>query len=443
MKMTGKLAIALGLVFLSLFANGRLAAHQYFPADNDRPVPPRLANIEAIIEQGFIAYDPNYRETRAYYTAQLEPLTAQVIALQRQAKNMTCSDQMLIEARWLLEHTTDWKRLDAQLAKLANSLSNTDQAFAAQQSPKDGAWGLCYEEWFLKLDATIDALNQLAVRGAAPRYSLTFLQRIDDVGSLTAYLNSLLISDIAETGIDQRDELGAVTGVLSQLIFKPRLRQFTEEMVRGFEITDAYIEAYESFLESSQDPTTGYWGAWYRSGSKVLKSADLSLTYHTISYRRGMVMRWPQIVDTTFSIKTYEYPYGWMHNGAYNHHNNYDVVKILRYGWLHVNDRQRKQARTELDAMIEWCINGPIANDNLFEIDPTFYSSRSNYVYYAVSFLDEIGYLSGSKPFWTDRTFPNGVDLCKTLRVKLESSGLGDPSIKAAEQKLSQSCPAD
>ena len=117
---------------------------------------------------------------------------------------MACSEQILIEARWLLEHTTDWTRLDAQLGKLAESLQNTDQNFATRQSPRDGAWGLCYDEWFLKFDATIDALNLLADHGEALHYPLVFLQRIGSPDSLVTYLKGLLVSDIAETGIDRR-----------------------------------------------------------------------------------------------------------------------------------------------------------------------------------------------------------------------------------------------
>lgn len=439
-RLIARFVFAICMVAIAFTIPLTVAANPHSPAVDGRPVNTRLSETEAIIERAFILHESNYRDTRAYYTAQLKPLTAQVIALQRQAKNLSCSDQILVEARWLLEHTTDWNRLDAQITKLANSLSNTDQAFAARQSPQDGAWGVCYEEWFLRFDASIDALNQLADRGESPKYPLTFLQLIADAGSLTAYLDALLVSDIAKTGIDQRDELGAVTGALSQLLFKPYLRRFIEGEVRNFE---SYMEVYKNFLESSQDPMTGYWGAWYRSGSDVHKSADLSLTFHNISYRRGLVQRWPQILDTTFSISELEYPYGWKLDGAYNHHNNYDVVKILRYGWTHMNDSQKRQARATLDGMLEWCVSGPMAQDRLFEVDANFYSSRGNYYYYAVSFLDEIGYFNQSKRFWTNRTYPKAAALCKKLRAKLESSGFDDPPINAAIQKLSQSCPAD
>jgi hypothetical protein len=301
---------------------------------------------------------------------------------------------------------------------------------------------LCYEEWFLKLDATIDALNDLADRDEAPRYPLGFLQRIGSTRSLLIYLEGLRVSNIAETGVDQRDELGAVTGALSQILFKDYLRRFIEEDAGGLVPNSAYVDAYRGFLDSWQDPATGYWGAWYRSDGKLYKSADLSLTFHTISYRRGDVQRWPEIVDTTFAIKSFEYPYGWMHNGAYNHHNNYDVVKVLRFGWPHMSDAQMQQARTELEAMLEWRLTGPMEPDELFTTDPSFYSSRGNYFYYGVSFLDEIGYWNQSRRFWTDQDFPGAASLCHRIKARLTSLNLNSPPANAAMKKLEANCPA-
>ncbi len=170
----------------------------------DQSARQELTTTEVIIEHDFARNDPSYIVTRTGYFDRLKQLTAQLVALQKQGKGMACSEQILIEARWLLEHTTDWTRLDAQLGKLAESLQNTDQNFATRQSPRDGAWGLCYDEWFLKLDATIDALNLLADHGEALHYPLLFLERIGSLDSLITYLKGLLVSDIAETGIDRR-----------------------------------------------------------------------------------------------------------------------------------------------------------------------------------------------------------------------------------------------
>lgn len=425
-----------GLGFCFFAVQPGISAHLGQPAHLE------ISETEPIIERGFMLNDPNYAANRLVYGERMDALTARLIARQKEGGELACSDQMLIEARWLLEHTTDWARLDAQLARLAESLNHTDQTFATLQSPRDGAWGVCYNEWFHKLDATVDGLNALADNGEAPRYPLVFLRRIADRDSLLSYLEGLLVSDIERTGVDQRDELGAVTGALSQMLFKSYLRRLLDIDPQGFVVTDGYVDAYREFLDSWQEPSTGYWGAWYRTDSGLHKSTDLSLTFHTVSYRRGDVERWPELIDTTLAIKKLEYSYGWMHNGTYNHHNNYDVVKIFRYGWPQATGAQRERMRAELEAMLEWCFSMPMGSDNVFAIDPTFYSNAANYYYFGVSFLDEIGYWDRSRRFWTDRNFSGADALCQTTKSRLTSLDLDSPASEAAMRKLEANCPA-
>ena len=67
---------------------------------------------------------------------------------------------------------------------------------------------------------------------------------------------------------------------------------------------------------------------WYKSGGHIYKTTDLSITYHTIAYRNGQVNYWPRIIDTTLRISDDPYPYGWLHDGHFTNHNNYDVARI-------------------------------------------------------------------------------------------------------------------
>ena len=96
-----------------------------------------------------------------------------------------------------------------------------------------------------------------------------------------------------------------------------------------------------------QDPATGYWGPSYWSDGHLYKSADLSYTFHIISYRRGNVDHWPEIVETTMAIENEPYPFGWKHEGSYVNHNNYDVAKIFRYGWPHMSPEQKRRAASK------------------------------------------------------------------------------------------------
>ena len=399
------------------------------------------AEIQGIILREFERRDPEYLQERDTYAAKLAPLVERLIALQEKGEDMACSEQIYIENRWLLEQTANWPRLETRIDALERSMETMDQGFAREQSAQDGSWGPCYEEWFLKLDAAITALNDLADRSEFPSYPLSFLDNISDSDVLRRYLDDLLISDVVRTGIDRRDELGAVTGALSQLLFKEQLRRFVDEPAEGFSVDDEYIEAYRRFLDASQDLATGYWGAWYRVGTKLYKSADLSLTFHTISYSKGDVRLWPQIIDTTLAIKSFEYPYGWLKNGSYNHHNNYDVLKIFRYGWPHMTARQKAQARAELAAMLAWCLEPPMDPKAPFSVDATFYSSPGDYYYYGVSFFDEIGLWNPTERFWTSEDFPGALALCLSIKAQLLESRLDTPPARAALQKLERNCP--
>lgn len=295
----------------------------------------------------------------------------------------------------------------------------------------------------MKLDAAIPELISLAEEGKTLRYPLKFLRRINSADTLIPYLQRLLISDIARTGVDHRDELGAVTGALSQMLFKPWLRRFLSEQAEDLVVTDAFVDAYRNFLDASQDPSTGYWGAWYRFNGKLYKSADLSLTFHSISYRKGEVRYWPRIITTLFATENRQYPYGWMHNNGYNHHNNYDVAKIIRYGWPYMTDTQKNKARSVITAMLKWCTGAPLQSSELFPIDATFYSSLSNYYYYGVAFLAEIGYWDKSRRFWTDREFPRAAATCRTIKTRLAALQFNTEPSSAAMQILDAGCPTD
>ena len=384
----------------------------------------------------FLAFDPEYDSNRALREARLDELEARLFEAQAAGNAIACSNQIFIEAQWLLHYTADWPRLDRRLDDLATSLENEDQQFALQQSANDGAWGVCYEEWFHKLDASIDGLNELVEQGGSPMHEFIFLKPIGSSDALIAYLNRLLVSDVASTGRDNRDELGAVTAVLSQILFKKRLRKMFDKHVKGLELTDAYMDAYRGFLDSWQDSRTGYWGAWYRSGGKVRKSADLSFTYHTVTYRHGQVRYLPQIVETTLAIKDKTYPYGWLHDGKYNNHNNYDIVRIFGFGWHVMSQAQREAARVEISALLDWAVSESLRPDGSFVVDLTFYNRISDVYYYGVSFLDAAGYWHKSKRFWTDADFPEAATLCRTIRSRLESLNLDDASSEAALEKL-------
>ncbi|MFB3111063.1 MAG: hypothetical protein ACE10G_03425, partial [Gemmatimonadales bacterium] len=126
------------------------------------------SELEALIERDFIAYDPNYLEQRRVFGERLHELASRLAEIQATGNPMECSNQIFLEAKWLYHYTAYWERLDRQLERLAQSLNEPKQHFAAKQSPEDGSWGVCHDEWFLKLEATYSALLDLYDKGGRP-----------------------------------------------------------------------------------------------------------------------------------------------------------------------------------------------------------------------------------------------------------------------------------
>lgn len=397
--------------------------------------------IEALITRDFTRFDADYAANKAAGIKRLAALEAQMIAAQEAGNALPASNQIFIEAKWLATYTADWKRLAARLGALEKSFSQTDQSDAERQSAADGAWGRYYDRWFLKFDASIDAINQLADRGQLPAYRLRFLERIDSIDKLTAYLDDLRISDIAATGVDNRDALGAVSAGLAQLCFKKDLRDYIRQKTDGFDLSDAYIEGYRRYLDAWQDPAGGFWGAWFQEGALLAGSNDLSLTFHIVSYRKGHVDHMPTLMTTLLDIKDGPYPYGWKHNGQFNNHNDYDVARLLRDGWGALDGDGRNRARAALNEALDWCLNCSMTADGGFIDDPTFYNSLGAAYYFGVAFLSEVGYFDPAKRFWTDQAFPDGPALCARIRDKLLALDLDDDYARSALEKLNDSCP--
>ncbi len=400
-----------------------------------------MTDFSALITEQFCAFDQNYVAQQESYAGKLAPLQDKLIAAQSAGNSMAASDQKMIESKWLLLYTADWKALDAKLADFSKSLENPDQSWAEKQVPSDGSWGPCYDQWFLKVDAMIDAVNTLADSGQAPEYPFLFMEPISTPDKMIAWLEGQKTSKIYADGLDRRDALGAVTATLSQMCFKSEIRDYFQTYVKGFDLTEDYITAYKTWLDDWQDDQSGYWGGWFETPDQgVLKSNDLSLTFHNISYQHGKVDLWPEIFETTLAIRDDAYPFGWKHNGDFNNHNNYDVTKIFELGWDKVDGDTQNAASKDIGLVLDWCLNKSMTPDGGFIDDPTFYNSVGAAYYYGVSFLDQTGYFGTTAPFWTDKPFPDGPALCCKIQKKMKSEGLDDDEAKAAMEKLVDAC---
>src|SRR4030095_5961641 len=130
-----------------------------------------VANAEQINwlkEKDFITYDASYRERREIFGESLVALASRLASFQGLGSDMTCSTQIYLEAKWLYDSTADWVELDRQLARLADSLRDDNQTSATSQALNEGAWDTCYDQWFLRSEATLAALEDLYDSGHAP-----------------------------------------------------------------------------------------------------------------------------------------------------------------------------------------------------------------------------------------------------------------------------------
>ena len=428
--MTARWAIWLALVVALPISAGRAA-------DWQPPV------TRAMVEEQFTLFDPDYRQRKQARLAKLRPLEERLYALQADGNPMFCSAHMLNELRWLLQSSTQWSRIDKQIWLLKVSLEDPEQDFAMDQESHDGSWGVCYDEWFKKLDPMIQAINMMAGKGAAPEHTqLDFLEPIDTPAELNDYLGRVRVSAIATTGLNRRDELGAVTSVMAEIVFKQEVQDYIARHVKGLDLNRDYTTAYRDFIDRWQDPETGYWGPWYEIDGEVRKATDLSFTYHIIAYRQGDVGHWDRIIATTLALENHEYPFGWRYQGQLTNHNAYDVVRILQLGWPHMDEAQRAQASSAIERMLDWSLQQSLQPDGSFVTPGGFDSSVSDAQYYGVSLLTKAGYCSTWPPFWTGRSWPEARDTCCRIAARLDRLDAEIPAAEAARRRLAEAYPA-
>jgi len=372
-------------------------------------------DILAKIRAAFTARDAQYAARRAELKKRLAPLAARLEQLQGSGHPMNCADQIRLEVQWLLNYRADWDRAARRLDDLETSLADPGQPAATQG--EDGSWGGCCTEWYRKLEPTVDALQ--GDLSSASLKKLVFMQQLSDPARLLDYLYQLQISDIAKTGVNNRDELGAVQSALSQLIFKDQLRDLLADNDLGFSVTPELEATYVDYLAQTQHPRTGYWGPWYRFDDRLVPVQDLSMTFHVIQYRSGHIANWPTVIDSTLLIKNLVYPAGWRPDAEtqYSNHNNYDVLSIFYYGWPHMSAEQKKSSRTEIAAMLAWCLTSGLP-------DPAAAAGPSmlDTYYFAVRFLDRAGLWDPAKRFWLHKKpdLPPGSPVPHDLALRLQ-----------------------
>jgi hypothetical protein len=373
------------------------------PASSTEFAPPADRDYQKLRQQAFISYSAAYSQMRAERIHRAISLGKRVFQMEAQGQNIACAHQILVETKWLLGDTADFPRIDQRLNTLENVMDHPDlEEAATRQDPNDGSWGSCYMEWFFKVDATYEHLNQDATRNIQPEIRLTFLDRINSPEKLKQYFDGVMISNIARDGVDHSRELNESIADLMRFILTDR--------PKGYH-WDPHLKAalMDVILHRLRNPETGWWGERYVFNGKMEFVDYLSLTFHIVRYLNGDVPEMRQIVETTLALKDLNDPPGWLSDNLFTDHNNMDVAVLFRFGWKASTIAQRRVMAEQIEKMLNWCLTESLQADGSFVHGGD--DSVEENTYFGAAFLSRIGFFDRKRRFWTKREFPEAPEI--------------------------------
>lgn len=366
-------------------------------------IPDADRNYQDRKREAFVAYNSHYLDLRAERIQRTVLLAKRLFQLESRGQNVACAHQIFTETKWLLGATADFRLIDQRLDALERVLEHPDLENAAtQQDPSDGSWGGCYTEWFFKLDATYDHLNQDATRNLQPEIPLRFLDRINSPEKLGQYFDGVMISNITRDGVDHSRELNESLADLMRFILADR--------PKGYH-WDPHLKPalMDIILHRLRNPETGWWGERYVFNGKMEFVDYLSLTFHIVSYLNGDVPEMRHIVETTLAFKDLNDPPGWLSDNHFTDHNNMDVAVLFRFGWKASTIAQRRDMAEQIQKMLNWCLTESLQADGSFAHGGD--DSVEENTYFGCAFLSRIGFFDRKRRFWTKREFPEAPEI--------------------------------
>jgi len=434
-------------------------------------------NITELIAAQNAAYDPTYPQWSVPALAALNASRAHLDGLQRAGHPKFCSEQRWAEADAAVRYYANSSVFDASFALLAQSLRSPDadnQSWALAEQP-GGTWGPCYTVEplvaFNRLDPFINAWSAAAASAPPAPPARAPVHALDPWlgGGLVDYCRAHLVSHIGRDGVNAREMLAAVSGDLCQMAFKAEMRALWNASSGAAPLTDAWVEAWWSFLGEWQDPATGTWGARYSysnatddgaaaGGALVAQAHDLSMTYHILSYshkgHRHAARLYPELHGWLLSpgfLQDGVYPLGRLYHGRPCAHNDYDVARLWELVLPSVpNATARKVAAA-------WVVDATAAtlSDQLGAADFVFEARMGSLFdaqYFGVALLSKVGYFNASERWWAadfgqaaaDALWPEAAQTCCGICGALTKMGMGlQGALSTATWALLQvGCPA-
>jgi hypothetical protein len=370
------------------------------------------------------AHFPAIAELGGRIAPEISALEARLDRDEAAGRDASLLRQAVGEIHWRLQYTGDAVSAAATFGRL-RALAALAQPPSGLLPDEDGSFGAGAEVWFLKLDASVDPMlaDDFAAGDRPPR----FLDRVNDPGRLEHYLDSLVLSRLAEDGVDRRKELNFATADLVRLILRRR--------PPGYPWRPELDAVIQRFVARWQDPATGFFGADYLIAGQRWRTADLSMTFHMARYLEGRIGHWQQLIDTLIAIRDNRYPNGWLDDEGITSHNNYDVVVLFQLGWPQMRGDQRQRAQHEIARLLSWCLGTAIGVDGAAVARAAGESLPESY-YFTVAFLDTVGFFDPAKRFWSDRSFPEAAALKVLLERQILGLHQGDPMTRMALERL-------
>ncbi|HTR86340.1 MAG TPA: hypothetical protein VMI56_17800 [Reyranella sp.] len=396
-----------------------------------------LPQVMAKIRTAFEKRNKLYRTTKWSYGGRLEELNARMSKLIADTHlKLPVSQQISLEAQWVINYSDDWQRADDTLKRLAASLDKAASSNASEtlDQQDDGSWGPGATEFYRKLEPTVDFLQNEDFTGKSPK-PLTFMKWLMKPDEVRTKLEALRVTRIHLDGRNNRDEFGSMITSLTQLFFKKAMRDFfTQHPTTEFSVSDDSVMSLQKYLWKIQG-STGYWGPTYDFEDEVIDVQDLSYTFHIVKYYNdGEKKKLPKIDDivaTTTEVDSYSYPNGLKPPPPdYSDHNNYDLVTMFAQMWDFMDQTARNTAIAEIKNLIEWCLTTSLVGD-MFA--PSKDMSIVNSFNWGVQFLQVSGYWPPQKPFWADDrsslpSTPNPHELAARLLARFMRPDINDHS---------------
>lgn len=345
----------------------------------------------------------------------LEPIAKIINAKLADKKNMTCSMQIYRELRWRIDFTIDSKKINERFLALEKSLKDErDQSFADEQSPEDGSWGGCYEEWFMRMWASAEHLNHDKSQAIYPFH---FLDRINTPESLTNMLETIIKNDFEKSGEFNRVRIDDTISGIGTLLLKQNTPYHWHPKLK---------ESYLTFLKSWQNPKSGMWGTWFVLPiGPTIKTDDTGTTFHILGQINCNADHLDKLAKTMLKLKTLDFPFGWRVEGKYENHMNWDAVRNFKCAWPSSSEGTRKKIRDEIHKMLHWTLAESLSADGSFKISELD-KTPGEAALYGVEFLNEIGFFEKKRRFWSDEEFSNSTaireKIIKYLRLSSDQN---------------------